>query len=330
MTTTPTPWNTLLNGLNATNLVAEHNLPLGKIALTEHAIITVSGPDAVKFLQGQGTCDFTQLANNQWLQGAHCNAKGRMQSSFVAALLAPDCIGLRVHASIAATALTALRKYSVFSKVTCEISSYLAAALINNQVLQTFSAPSLQAHTFHNSPAYSLLCHSPQVHELWFLPNSLVWETLNPLPLYATHTWQQLMVAAGIAEVQANTQEVHTPQAFNYDLTGGVSFKKGCYTGQEIIARLHYKGQSKQRLHRLAAITHTAPTVGQNLCDEQGKAIGCIVAVAPVFNEHNLNTPSHYQLLASSNAYQQSAERLLLEGQSPAQLQSLSLPYAIP
>ena len=270
------------------------------IPLSDYRIITLSGPDALKFLQGQCTCDFNQLAHNQWLRGAHCSPKGRMISSFTAARLAADVIGLRVHESIATLAIKALKKYLVFSKAQCELSELMAVGI--DSITATKLNLPLQAKKASQSP-FGLLLASPTYAEIWLTPQQLelLVTTLNPSnnsfpnPPSNSHfftapsVWQHIMISQGIAEVTLRTSEQFLPQAFNYDAIEAVSFKKGCYTGQEIIARVHYKGQSKQRVHILqihqqatkghqqAAKIHKQAAIGQSIINDQNTVVGEVI-----------------------------------------------------
>lgn len=261
------------------------------IPLSDYRIITISGPDALTFVQGQCTCDFTQLANDQWLRGAHCNPKGRMISSFTAAQVAPNVIGLRVHYSIATIAADALKKYLVFSKATCEISELMAVGF-SSAMATTLNLSLTPQHTSHTP--FGLMLASCHFAELWLTKDqlqalintvktalavhgqALTHRPESTVPIFNTPAaWQQIMIENAIAEVTLRTSEQFLPQAFNYDAIGAVSFKKGCYTGQEIIARLHYKGQSKQRLH-LAQSPHPA-VIGQAIVNKDNKVIGEVI-----------------------------------------------------
>ncbi len=322
-------WNALLNNAQ----FASGTLAQGVIALGEHVIITATGAQAVAFLQGQCTCDFKRLANNEWLLGAHCNAKGRMQSSFIAVQLAPDCVALRIHHSIAEQALILLQKYAALSRVKCEISTFIAAALVNldENTKHFLAMPALDEHQcalkLENEQPRIWLQHSAQLTEVWFKSDDPIWTQLKQQPLWRANEWQRLMIEQGVAEVQQATIDLHIPQEFNYDLIDGISFKKGCYTGQEIIARVHYKGQSKKRLHRLSikALDARAPMIGDAVINADGKVLGNVTAVAAIADG--------YELLACSSGFSitaETGERLYLEGQMERPLQPLPLPYAIP
>ncbi|MDZ7925047.1 MAG: hypothetical protein U5M23_13570 [Marinagarivorans sp.] len=315
-------WNTLLHQAS----FSQDPITEGVIVLTEHVIITATGVQAVGFLQGQCTCDFKPLAEREWLLGAHCNANGRMQSSFVAAQLAPDCVALRVHHSIAEAAVATLQKYAALSRVKCEISTYVAVAIVGN-TLQNLPANALNEHQFCLEQDALWLKHNPKLTEVWFKSDNQLWTQLSQQPLWSANEWQRLMIENGIAEVQQATADQHIPQEFNYDLINGVNFKKGCYTGQEIIARVHYKGQSKKRLYRLVLSTssRTKVSVGSAIVNAEGKVLGNLVAAAIVAEGYEV-----LACLPRSSLIPEAAERLYLEAQMACALTQLALPYAIP
>lgn len=285
----------------------ETNAPLspeGEALLPDHCIISATGEGSVKLLQGQCTGDFNQLASGKSVLAAHCTPKGRMLSSFVAARIGEDVIGLRVHKSIAEQAVAALAKYAVFFKVKLTITDIAITC-------QQVANGEADTGTFAESDAGINLYHSQGLIETWHTgaPSTAVTNA---------NFWEYQQITRGLAEVTAATYEQHLPQAFNFDLVDGINFKKGCYTGQEIIARVHYKGQSKQRLHCLVSMG--AATIGQTVVDSNGKARGEVVRVA--------EWQGQFWLLATTNAYA-SDETLLLEN-SQHPLTREALPYAIP
>ncbi|WP_394203239.1 CAF17-like 4Fe-4S cluster assembly/insertion protein YgfZ [Marinagarivorans algicola] len=338
------PLNTSLMANTAHNDTSKEGGNLGLIPLSDYRIITLTGPDALAFLQGQCTCDFGVFAQEQWLRGAHCNPKGRMISSFTAAQLAPEVIGLRVHHSIATQTIEAFKKYLVFSKAQCELSEYLAVGLTQASVAALAVVlrpePSLTpeqpltpeparapeppinlAQLVTRTSTYGLLLTGHHMAELWLTPEQLralidhLIQQNIAQPLLAPALWQHMMIEQGIAEVTELTTQRFLPQAFNYDAIGAVSFKKGCYTGQEIIARMHYKGQSKQRLHLLRS--HDANlSLGQPLLNTAGKAVGEVI-----------NASGHL-ILACSSAYL-GDEPLHVKSANNAPLSAVALPYSL-
>lgn len=254
------------------------------MAMPEHRILQVKGRDATTFLQGQLTCDLRRLEQQELLLGAHCNPKGRMISSLVLARTAADTIGLRVRANIAEPALAALKKYIVFSKAEITPTELVGLALLCDQAtdLPIQLPPRGQ---FTADDGLTLLHHTSGLVEIWAKPARAMalWRQLLPV-VCATPagTLERHWVENGIAEVQAATAEEFIPQMFNYHLIDAISFKKGCYTGQEIVARMHYKGQLKKHLYRITGTTAEGPVVGAELGSEEEpqKTAALVVASA--------------------------------------------------
>ncbi len=290
MTTPHSPWHKFLTTQGARwqndqllDFTGPHALGGALIPMLDHTIICIEGPDAVKFLQGQVTCNLDDLAQGKHLLGAHCNAKGRMISSFEMAPLPGETrIGLRVRADLAHTALAALNKYMVFSKADGQISTLVPLAVIPNanspeQQPNTPAPGEYQTHTH-----YTQLHHKQGLQELWVEDHyaQTLWQSTAQLVSPAPPTaWNDFWVAHGVAEVHAATSEQFIPQMFNYDLLDGISFKKGCYTGQEIIARLHYRGQAKKRTY-IATISGTQNlSIGTEITSD-GANIGTICGIS--------------------------------------------------
>jgi folate-binding protein YgfZ len=128
---------------------------------------------------------------------------------------------------------------------------------------------------------------------------------------------------AGSADVVAETSDLFIPQMLNLDALGYISFKKGCYTGQEIVARAHYRGAVKRRMHHLQLEATTLPTPGDSIKDSAGKAIGNIASAAKVDD----TTVEVLAVLADKSA--DASEIQVGEGQFTT-VKHLPLPYAIP
>lgn len=302
--------------------------------LDDYALLVVSGDDAMTFLQGQCTCDFTRLQSGAWLLGAHCTPKGRMLSSFRAIRFDNGDIALRVHASIAESATKALGKYIVFSKATIQNQPLYAIGL----TISANRLPSLQPHLSLPEEGQvtqignhcALLRLSSERYELW----SHDLESFNKLlPLFDTdflitprEQWTLCEIVEGIAEVRAESVEHLLPQDLNFQLIDGISFSKGCYTGQEIVARMHYKASLKKHLYRAVSMETGVPTpnYGTNILDaRQLQRLGTIISSA---SQHD----GRIQLLALVNDEAVTQDYVLLDSVSKPKLQWLPLPYAIP
>ncbi|MFL0809663.1 MAG: hypothetical protein K6L76_04555 [Agarilytica sp.] len=295
--------------------------------LSEYRLLLVEGVDCEKFLQGQLSCDISKLGRLHFQMGAHCTPKGRMISSFLAApfLATENAIALRVHESIATTALEALKKYAVFSKVQLTLREDIAiAALISN----TPNASWAEKHgtTFLNTSTQSIF-HDANRVEVWLpfeaLP-SFISEQKDTVIKPTSNLWQLTNIRAGYGEVRAELAEELLPQEMNFQFTDGISFKKGCYTGQEIVARLHYRGALKKHMYRGSIESDIAPSLGDSiyLSKDNDKVCGRLLRIAQASE-----TQWEFLALAEDNALQ--SECVFKQEDSRTKIQWLSLPYAI-
>lgn len=260
------------------------------IPLSYQGLLHVSGPDTVKFLQGQLTCDLRLLDEGWALSGAQCNLKGRVISYFSLAPLSPQDLLISLPREVLPRLQTGLQTYSVFSKVTLNDVSdkWLAFALQGPQaeeMLARHTGLRLKVNqTTVSDEGLVLIRVQEQSYQCWGDQTSAtkLWQALaEECPLADSHTWQLAEIRRGHPEVDAFSSERYTPQALNLDLIGAVSFKKGCYTGQEVVARLHYKGTTKKRLYRLGLPTEVDVQPGSALVNAEGTVQGEILMAAP-------------------------------------------------
>lgn len=317
-------------GFLTTQYLADAN-PTPKTALipmSDHRLLTITGKDAATFLQGQLTCDIRRLDDHEVLLGAHCNAKGRMISSFMVAKSDSDTIALRCHESITESALTALKKYIVFSKAQLEPGNLISIALLgweSQQLQPLLNVP--ERGKYGHQDGMTLIHHLTGELEIWVAPEDAInlWQTLLPstTPCGVQMLYQH-WVANGLVEVRAATREEFIPQMFNYHLVDGVSFKKGCYTGQEIVARMQYRGQLKKHTYRIVSDGTVAPEIGTELVSPStaDRAAAIVVASARIANE--------WQGLVVCTSEIRQTEAFLVEKDSGAKFAWAELPYAIP
>ena len=250
--------------------------------LTHHAVLAVRGPDAAKFLQGQLTCNINYLSPSQASLGARCTIKGRMLASFYIAM--QDDGFLLILPSEQLEALRAdLAKYAVFSKITISDASAAwqlfglsaDAPLIDAWRLGEHAAQCAQHEhglmiRLHDGRA--LLCLASSIDSA---------PLLSGLTTAGANTWQLANIQAGLAEVTAATRDLFIPQMLALQSLGGVSFKKGCYTGQEIVARMQYLGRLKRHLQRLQAAADTPLQAGMELFSPvHSSSVGEVVCAA--------------------------------------------------
>jgi len=185
--------------------------------------ISVSGPDAGKFLQGQLTCDVIALEDGQYTLGAYCNIKGKVESLFYL-VRDDDTYFLYLHPDLAERTLSELKKYAVFSKVTLDLSE-------------------------------------------------------KSLPPELARSEEQ-QVLAQIPQLYPETVGMFFPHDLNLDELDAVSFTKGCYRGQEIVARMQHRGNLKRRMYFFIA-SKCKINPGDDIVGADNTAVGKVVRVYP-------------------------------------------------
>jgi tRNA-modifying protein YgfZ len=297
--------------------------------LALYGVLEAHGPDSTKFLQGQLTCDVQAVGPTRSTPGAYCTQKGRMLSSFQLLQREDDHLWLRMRADLIANTAATLGKYSVFSKVKLAPRTDIigfgvhgpdAAALLLElcgSVPEGLDATLSVGDTL-------LLRRADDWFECW-LPASAAadfWHRAAPRAAPAgTAYWRWLVLRSGFGEVSAATAELFIPQMLNYHLNGAVNFQKGCYTGQEIVARTHYRGQVKRHVQLVHCDAAEAPQPGTEVWGAAGNAIGNVVDSARADDRY-------CELLAVIADSEGSAGQLRLD-EGVATLTPLPLPYAI-
>ena len=260
-----------------------------KSRLCEDGILQVSGPDARAFLQGQFTADLRPLDAARGTPTAWCNAQGRVL--WVAWVLTlEEAVLLVLPREEIERLQKRLRLFILRAKVTLLDLS------------PTWSVLGIESDSPQPAPLTELLTHAPGTIAsadtllAYRLPGSApralvlgpqaalegFW-TRSELPERTSTEWAARDIALGLPRIDASTSEHFLPQQLNLDQLNGVSFEKGCYPGQEIIARLKYRGQVKARLR--AGQSAAQPTAGgklYTLAGGTGRAAGEIVRTAKV------------------------------------------------
>ncbi|MCO1334938.1 folate-binding protein [Microbulbifer sp. OS29] len=262
-----------------------HLLDLGPIGT-----IAINGPDSQKFLQGQLTCDLVNLPNNHSTLGAHCNPKGRMISAFSALKLSQSEFILRLPRNLAPIAQQALAKYAVFFKTELRDASNethwlgLQGRGVAERAakLLGFEQPSAgEIRVFEFAGERCMAQCVSEVQLALLVPTSQaqqMWQKLSPESEATGYDrWQKRQIEAGIPQVDAATTEMFIPQMTNLHLLGGVSFKKGCYTGQEVVARMQFRGAAKRRLYRASCASGDLPSAGLEVYGDGEQSIGNLV-----------------------------------------------------
>ncbi|MBM0141951.1 YgfZ/GcvT domain-containing protein [Pseudomonas cannabina] len=255
--------------------------------LSHEGVLAVRGVDAGKFLQGQLTCNLNYLSESQSSLGARCTQKGRMQSSFRIVFEGDGCL-LAMASELIEPQLLDLRKYAVFSKskLTDESAAWVRFGLQEGDDALVGLGLDLPQETGAVARADALIAIrvSPARAELW-VPAGQADSTRSHLAARlaegSLNDWLLGQIRAGIGQVFGSTREEFIPQMINLQAVGGVSFKKGCYTGQEIVARMQYLGKLKRRLYRLTLQAQEIPQPGTALFSPvHASAVGNVVLAA--------------------------------------------------
>jgi len=296
--------------------------------LSHEGVLAVRGADAGKFLQGQLTCNLNYLSDTQASLGARCTQKGRMQSSF-RILLEGDGVLLAMATELLEPQLADLKKYAVFSKskLTDESAAWVRFGLDHGDAALSSLGLELPADTDSVARNDGLIAIrvSPGRAELWTAADQAdaIKGKLSALLAEGDlNQWLLGQVRAGIGQVMPSTRELFIPQMLNLQAVGGVSFKKGCYTGQEIVARMQYLGKLKRRLYRLQLDGIELPEPGTQLFSPtHGSSIGEVVIAAR--GEQNI------ELLAVLQAESAEGGDIHLAALEGPALHLLDLPYAL-
>lgn len=243
------------------------------VQLTQLALIEARGPDAAAFLQGQLSNDVRKVTPNLAQLSTYNSPKGRMLA-VLHLLRRDDTFLLELQRSLLDTTLKRLRMYVMRSKValseaadrvTFGLAGPDAAKPLDRLGLPAPSAPLACTwagelcvmRRIGESPRYTVLAPAARAAELW---QQL---TAHAAPA-GLDDWKRLEVEAGVPTVYPETQDHFVAQMCNLDALGGISFDKGCYTGQEVIARVHYRGAVKRHM-TLRRLDGTAPAPGTKL-----------------------------------------------------------------
>lgn len=300
------------------------------IQLNDFSAISLLGEDQSNYLQGQVTCDVNSLTDSTLLHGAHCDAKGKVFSVF--RLINQDKRHLLIQpkASLSAS-LKELQKFGVFSKVTIEEATNLnfyalAGKSAQQKLSQHFTQvpDSLNQVVHHETttliyiqgeqPRYLLIDDAPT------LQNTV--EQLN-LPVYSQAVWQLLEITQGFPLLAENSINQYVPQMLNLQAINGISFTKGCYLGQETVARMQYLGKNKRALFSLEGTLNSALSpddVLEKQLGENWRKAGDILA-----SYYSDNGTSYIQAVLSSEEEQM----LRVKAQPEHLLRVNKLPYSL-
>ncbi len=302
--------------------------------LSHFGIIAAYGDDAAEFLQAQFSNDIHQVDETHSQLSALCSPKGRMLCNF-RIFRREQTYYLVLPYELLEAALSRLRMFVLRSKVTLEDASdaLMGIGASGNKIVEHLGdiAGKLpqsidEAIEFKDYTIIRVAGVVPR-YEIYGLlePMKKLWQALD---VHATpvgaNIWELLNIQAGIPVITAASIDAYVPQMANMHLINGVSFTKGCYPGQEIVARMHYLGKLKRRMYRIGFDAHEKPAPGTPLVTESSTAsqdIGSILSAQQ-------NPDGNYEALAVIQVNDAENSQLKLGDASGPEVTILDLPYA--
>jgi folate-binding protein YgfZ len=225
----------------------------GATRLADWGVIRATGADAASFLHAQLTQNVASLGHDSWRLAGYCSAKGRLQASFVVWRPSAEQVLLACSADLLPATLKRLSMFVLRAK--CKLSDASAE-------LPLFGVVGEDARSVGDvgRSRDGTLLRLPDVQGV---PRALFAQADPALPLLDPSAWAWLEVASGVPRIVGATVEQFVPQMVNLELVGGVDFQKGCYPGQEVVARSQYRGTLKRRAFVFASTAQAMP--GQEL-----------------------------------------------------------------
>jgi folate-binding protein YgfZ len=292
----------------------------GRYFLSRLAIIRLTGSDRVKYLQSQVTCEVTALLPGQQSLGGYCDAKGKLWGEFRLVVL-EDALLLLTERSLLPRMLPELKKYGVFSKVEILDASLDYSLLgVAGEGTDDWIREQYALTDSGEIPDGVVL---PIATDRWLLVSRRALAA-DMLPEQPEANWWGLEILAGLPHMSAIHQGEYIPQMLNLQALGGISFSKGCYMGQETVARAKYRGANNRGLFILQGSADQTVQPGESLerqLGEQWKRSGQV-----------LDVWQHEGLILITAVLPLDTEldaHFRLKDQIASQLQLLPLPYSL-
>ncbi len=293
-------------------LSTQDALPELSISLLDNfGMITIVGDDKKSYLHGQVTCDVVSLEKDQSTLGAHCDAKGKVWSVF-RLFHHHDGYGMIQPKSALDVELTEIKKYAVFSKVTIEQSKDIILGVSGVKAEHFIASLTETAGDVRQVDGGTAI---KVADNRWLLAMSseAVQSILeNREATLTTHElWNRFDIEAALPFVSAAAQNEHIPQALNLQALNGISFTKGCYTGQETVARAKYRGINKRAMYIVKGTTTTdlneGPVELERSVGENWRSVGTLLthyqfsdnqAIGLIVLPNNLDSDTRLRLVS--------------------------------
>ncbi len=288
--------------------------------------LRVVGADAFTFLQGQATCDLRRIDPTRSSLGAFCNPQGRVVATF-RILAREDGYLLLLAADLAEAVARRLQMYVLRARVEIQVTEIGLAGVAGPAAVRIHPLPEetdavtriedlAWIRVLDRDPRWLVVGEPPRIEATW---REL--ETRPEVVVTGDTAWSLREIRSGVPTIHTATSERFLPQMLNLDRIGGVSFDKGCYTGQEVIARAQFRGQVKRCMYRLAGPLSQTPAPGEPLVDA-GETAGQVIEAAPA-------GPMR-ELLAVVRRDRAHSSTIRLEMEPAIPLHRLDLSYTLP
>lgn len=245
------------------------------ISLNELAAISLKGEEQNKYLQGQVTCDVNAINEHSLIHGSHCDAKGKVFSVF--SLIMRDNANLLIQpAATLQASLAELKKFGVFAKVTIEAVehlSYLAVCGLDAEITlkQHFSTLPSETSPVETQGSTTLIYIDGKTPRYLVIDEtdeiSALASKLN-IQTYSHAVWNLIEITEGFPTLNTHAISAYVPQMLNLQAVNAISFTKGCYLGQETVARMQYLGKNKRALYSLKGQA-TSPINAESIIEKQ-------------------------------------------------------------
>ena len=261
-------------------------------------LISVTGEDCITFLQGQLTCDLEKLETGQQTLAAHCNPQGKAWT-VARVIVLEDRVLLTQPSSVSEVQLPELKKYAAFSKVVIQKETEYKIFGLAGPKSAEYIAEEVDTATTHETSSLldsgTILIKQPypSLRYLAIMKNAVAEDLLadlkNKAEIFDDSLWNAMNIAAGVGFIEAQTSAQFIPQMLNLQALDGISFTKGCYIGQETVARAKYRGANKRAMFILTGRSNDCPKAGQTieiLLNNNWKRVGAIVSACQYGDGH--------------------------------------------
>jgi len=300
--------------------------------LDGQGLIGFSGEDAAAFVHAQLTSDVIGLGHDRTQYAGYCSPKGRLLATFLLWRRQADIV-LQLPRDLRESVQQRISRYVLRSRVrvsdaTKQFRLFGIAGEGAPGLVSVFGAAPLAVHESVTVDG-AHITRLPAARYLAMAQADRASNLRERLAQYAGRRdeslWTRLDIESGIPSITAAAQEQYVPQMVNLDLIGGVSYTKGCYPGQEIVARMHYLGRLKQRMYRVRLATNDGVAPGDPLFSPEfggEQASGSIVQAITCGD-------GTYEALAVVQIASAGSEALRFKSLNGPRVEFLSLPYAL-